>query len=609
MREQLERTIPTPPPPELRTGAEPTGGRREVGRRRLPEPSRITAAVAVTVLLCLCAIAPATAGAGAATAPDRAFEAIGPDGDWLAQDYADSRGVTSVRQVGTTLVADARLVGGDWQRAKGEVYSDLRYFVGVEDSYLDLRARSVKAVVRVPAAFVGDRSRPNGIQVFVKDSSFRSQYGPWVNVSGAGDIAAGLAVGTSGAAFTAPGFDPSKVRVLGVKIAIGTGSVATFTGQATVLSYAVNPGLRLAARPLSDVAVPAAVFPTGHRLVAGPSGFTLNGRRLFATGGNFVPIEYGQSFGMTGWYPAGNGVSRHPNYIASRVALFRKARAHVVRVPLVADGRSVLDAQGAVVGYDDRFRADVGALLSIAAQNDVKVELTLVDFPVADRARVVDGVRLGGRAAIFTNPATREQFFTQLVDPMLRRYRADPGIQAVDCGNEILDWLVAASEGGGWNYVDPATRVESPIPLADVRAFVARCVASVRANAPGVLVTVGVGAQFARLAGGLGLDYLAIHHYPYMGRLAALVGRFPAGPWSLEEYPTSDAEYAASASGGGPGSLPAYLDDARRLGAAGGLLWSLNPGQDGATAAPARFAGILTEHLTWCRTHPPSFCV
>ncbi len=101
----------------------------------------------------------------------------------------------------------------------------------------DLRNQAITAWVWCPPGSSGDLSRPNGIQLFVKDSKWRSEYGPWRN------IGTNLPMGTWAQvtmtpsnpkgqnAHMTPGFDPTDIIVIGIKVARGDGSTVTYTGD------------------------------------------------------------------------------------------------------------------------------------------------------------------------------------------------------------------------------------------------------------------------------------------------------------------------------------------------------------------------------------------
>jgi hypothetical protein len=235
------------------------------------------------------------------------------------------------------------------------------------------------------------------------------------------------------------------------------------------------------------------------------------------------------------------------------------------------------------------------------------VELTLVDFLLGGRAERVDGVTVRGRPGVFTDSRIRRAFFGDFVRPFLGEFGRSGALFGIDCVNEP-EWLVSKREGGNWEDVDAVTRAVESIPRAALDAFLADCAAAVAQVAPQLTVTAGTSVRNLPLSARAG-EYSAVHHYPYMGRLDSFAKDLPTNrPWVLEELPTSDEEYAKSRRAGGPGDLGGYLTTARRLGSAGALLWSLNPGADDATVSLPRFDSRLRELRAWCGSHAGTFC-
>ncbi|MCU0643872.1 MAG: hypothetical protein MUC94_06390, partial [bacterium] len=103
---------------------------------------------------------------------------------WQAQIYKDSRGIASVRQskkrafLGRySLELKADLVGGDTAKHKGETYVELS-----EPENLENQRISLHYFLPCPSQAAGDLQHPNGLQVFVKDINFKSEYGRWINI-------------------------------------------------------------------------------------------------------------------------------------------------------------------------------------------------------------------------------------------------------------------------------------------------------------------------------------------------------------------------------------------------------------------------------------------
>jgi hypothetical protein len=164
----------------------------------------------------------------------------GPMG-WIPQDYEDSMACAEVLQSDDrakegqhSLKMLMNLIGGDTAKSKGEAW------VNMLDSPpksvaipVDLTNRKITAWVYAPPGSRGERSKPNGFQLFVKDENWNSEYGPWRNVAeGVWDDKISFTVSTSKPqnGHMDQGFDPKRVIAVGVKMGSGGGTKAEFDG-------------------------------------------------------------------------------------------------------------------------------------------------------------------------------------------------------------------------------------------------------------------------------------------------------------------------------------------------------------------------------------------
>jgi len=405
--------------------------------------------------------------------------------DWRAQDYYTTSGVSEVRwdEERSCLVASCKLEGKHTNLSSGEIVLDLKYVAGLEGNVpVDFTQRTIVVVVYVPRAFVGWNSAPNGLRGMVKDSASRSQYGSWSNCQTPGyytltlrPSALGIADGHTDAAF-----DPKSIETIGVSFAMGGESKHRFEGEIYVTDVSISPALPIVAPPDLPMAA-AATTPLDGAVTVKADGFYLDRTRLgFILGGNDHLIEYGQNFGISDWFPRGNGVSRHKGYIDARFALYRRAGVQVVRCGLVDDGRAVLDKNGKVVGLNEVFWNDVQCLLETADKHKIKIEFTLVDFLIAGPARIIDGVQVQGRRQVIEDPEIRGQFVRDFVEPFVQRFGRHNATWGFDVVNEG-EWLVKEDEGGGWEDVkNLETKATQPISRTAFEAFCTECIQVVR---------------------------------------------------------------------------------------------------------------------------------
>jgi hypothetical protein len=529
---------------------------------------------------------------GCPSQPPAGTELVSGATDWRAQDSEDSRGVTGVQYQGGRLVLDAHLVGQDAQYRAGEVLLDFSLYAPTEGTApIDMTGRTIRVEVVLPAGYGGSQSAPNGVQVFVKDNQWRAQYGRWTNVAWAGgryEVTLSPSSAPIAGGDTAFGFSPSRVRLIGVKFGINSNSSAQVNGQVRVNSVRITPELSLSPEPGIPSNTTQPVLDADDRIVAGTDGFYLNGSKLFVVGANWRVIDYGQNFGATAWFPGGNGVSAHPNFVKAYLDYARRAGIKVLRVGLLDDGRTMFDQEGHVTGYSQVFRDDVRVLLDLAAQAGCRIEFTLVDFLIAGKGEELNGVWMRGRAGILTDATLRSAFVSQFLVPFLSEFGQHPGLFGIDIINEP-EWIINKENFGAWeDYDDAATKAVQPVSGVAFNAFVAACAEAIHTNAPNVLVTVGTSMKFIPLVQNLDTDYLALHHYAWMGPMADHVSHIPQGkPWSLEEYPTV-------------GATPAeYLTETFNAGGSGGLLWNLSPGIDNATVPYVQRNSLLQEVREW----------
>ncbi|MFH1264690.1 MAG: toll/interleukin-1 receptor domain-containing protein [Planctomycetota bacterium] len=187
--------------------------------------------------------------------PDRSrygFE-TGAQG-WVSQDYEDSQACTAAAQSDEraklgrhSLEMKVDLVGGDYGKGSGEAWVNWKDApLASPDPPVDLTGYVITAWVYAPASARGERTRPNGFQLFAKDyhpkaedsesDQWNSLYGPWHNVVGGDWVKISLKVDPNDPkiAYQDPGFDPSRIMAIGVKMAVGTDSMATFNGSVFV---------------------------------------------------------------------------------------------------------------------------------------------------------------------------------------------------------------------------------------------------------------------------------------------------------------------------------------------------------------------------------------
>ncbi|MFH1304811.1 MAG: cellulase family glycosylhydrolase, partial [Candidatus Omnitrophota bacterium] len=330
------------------------------------------------------------------------------------------------------------------------------------------------------------------------------------------------------------------------------------------------------------VLVVIAMAFSGCGLITGPStGEVLVSREVGVNWGGI----YGQNFGITPWFPRGNGISHHAVEYGNDLEEMISFTIGSVRIGLVDDGRSLLDEYGNVVAYNDVFQTDVEACLGIAYEkykeyidetgNGV-VEFFILDFLVADTPREVNGVHLFGRDELFTDEATQDAFMNDFLIPFLKEYGNHAAIGSFDIINEP-EWITTATK-------------------AEVRRFIEKCAAAVREHAPGKLVTVGVNTEHAFEFTDI-VDYVAIHHYEdrfgdNYETLEEVINDLNAQgiPWAIEEYATG----ARDVEDRSPLEWHSFVEE---NGGKWSMAWNWNAGRDDRTWATDEERNSSLEEL------------
>jgi hypothetical protein len=129
----------------------------------------------------------------------------------------------------------------------------------------------------------------------------------------------------------------------------------------------------------------------------------------YLLGVNYPWLHYGHDFGVTAWGHDGVSFSKSKGIVEADFAYLQSQGVHVVRWFLFGDGRGSPEfgADGAAVGFDEYFYPDLDATLDIAQKHSIYLILVLLDYQLAEKAEDVNGVQIGGRSQIITDPKKR----------------------------------------------------------------------------------------------------------------------------------------------------------------------------------------------------------
>jgi hypothetical protein len=300
----------------------------------------------------------------------------------------------------------------------------------------------------------------------------------------------------------------------------------------------------------------------------------------FIVGANLPWMAYGGDFGANAWHPTG-GV--HTRVEELRCALDRVATAGVRRIRwfMLCDGRAGIRfaPDGAPLGLDDSFFADVDAALAAAGDRGIEIMFVLFDFLWCVPARSVAGVQLGGRAEVLRDTVMRTALLDRVLTAIFERYGDKPQISAWDIVNEP-EW---ATCGVG------ARRRRSCVSVDTMREFVRDAVALAHRHTRQPVTVGSASVHWLDTWRDIGLDFYQAHWYEHLERrspLARPVRDFGLDrPVLLGEFPSRRA----------PVELQRILDTARAAGYMGAFVWSVT-----ADDAATDFANAEAILSAWC---------
>ncbi|MDD4957656.1 MAG: cysteine peptidase family C39 domain-containing protein [Candidatus Omnitrophica bacterium] len=159
-------------------------------------------------------------------APDVPIEEIDiAASNWRHQTYEDSLGIRFVERdyADDQWELSVDLEAGDANYSEGEMFLDLRYDIpGLAwQAPIDMTGKEISFLVKLDDSFEYDPLYPPEIQVFAKDSSWNTQYGTEVVVDSTSSwitISLRPTEENINLGYTDPGFDPTKIVMLGIRI-------------------------------------------------------------------------------------------------------------------------------------------------------------------------------------------------------------------------------------------------------------------------------------------------------------------------------------------------------------------------------------------------------
>ena len=360
---------------------------------------------------------------------------------WKVETYRNTRGIRSIRvnpdQQSVTLGISLR--GSNHPRAgvhprysQGEFMLNVRgaKIPGLQkhrDRSVDLSQRRIAVKIRVPPELV--RRPLNGAQVFVKsknaDGTDAAQYGKWVNFPLAGEWLTFFLEPTRGEVdpqgYTAPGFDPTRIVVVGLKIGASGASKPSwsFDGEVEVGQFEFLPAQQSKEpaqfTPYLLDAPAGPVAPSRERFQVGWGGYLLHGPAR----------ETGQDLGRIPGQPhIGFSNPETRQLLDAHFAALKQAGITVVHyMSLFADFRGGMRfaPDGTPLGFDEYVDADMEALLETAQRHGLKLIPVLLDFSIADTIAEEFDTPAGEHPDLITDPVKRAKLL-EILGGFLRKH-------------------------------------------------------------------------------------------------------------------------------------------------------------------------------------------
>ena len=293
---------------------------------------------------------------------------------------------------------------------------------------------------------------------------------------------------------------------------------------------------------------------------------------------------YGHDFGTTAWGHDGVSAVARRAQVDADFSYLKSQGVHVVRWFLFCDGRAApeFDTNGYATGFDEYVYQDLDAALAIAQKHDIHLVLVLLDYLLADTAQIVNGVQLGGRSRVISDPASRQAFLDNAIRPLLERYGQDPIILAWEVINEPEGAMIIP--GGAW--------VGEPVAASVMQAFVQDVVDYIHAYSS-QHATVGSASRcWLSYWKDRGLDFYQYHYYDHMEASCPFDYSYEDlgldKPCIVGEFPTKNTSR----------TLTQYLDIIWRNGYAGALAWSYRADDESSD-----FLGVSAQFRAWSEAH------
>jgi len=304
----------------------------------------------------------------------------------------------------------------------------------------------------------------------------------------------------------------------------------------------------------------------------------------YLLGANYPWFNHGHDFGTTAWGHDGVSNETSSKQIDTDFAYLKSQGVHGVRWFLFGDCRAApeFDANGKISGFDEYFYPDLDAALAIAHKHDIYLILVLLDFNLAEKAKDINGVQLGGRSQVISDPTIKQSFLDNAIRPLLKRYGNNRNIVAWEVMNEPEGAMVIP--GGKW--------VKESVSTAAMQSFVNDVVRYIHTYSSQLATVGSASRQWLVHWTSSKLDFYQYHYYDNMEMQYPLDYSYANlnldKPCIVGEFPTKNTKH----------TMMHYLNTIWKNGYAGALAWSYRAGDKA-----SNFKSSASEFSIWANDH------
>jgi len=343
-------------------------------------------------------------------------------------------------------------------------------------------------------------------------------------------------------------------------------------------------------------------------------GVTVGCKKRFMYGVNYAWANFGNDFGgLATWNQPGVAGAK-----AARTTDMTDMANNGVDVirwwmfPQLGSDAIKLDGSKTPTGLGTTVVSDINAALSIAAQLNVHIKLTLFSFDSFWADYTVNGVPFPSLQPMVTDATKRAALIANVIVPIAKAVAASPDkdrMIAWDVINEP-EWSITGTDPYGDPAFEPTTtgsdgKVMAPVSYTQMETFVKEVVTALHANSTAPVTVGGAAVKWAKAWSQVGLDFYDFHWYGWVDQYYS--HKNTPAYYKVSDKPVVVGEFPLIPSGDKTGlsfggiSYGTFINDLVTAGYAGAQGWSFSDAAFGWSTAKADVKAWQSAHT--CYTH------